>query len=320
MAKLIVIGNAAVDIQVPAHAVPPAGQTSSIARLSMDLGGNATWTAAVAARLGVSTAFSGVLGHDVLGHLIRDQLSKEGVDVTRLQMLVGRDSPSRLVYLHGNGESVVQHAGTNADYNLPPIVLRAPCRVFHLATPELLAGIWPRNAIEIVRQLKVNKRTVSVDLYAEGDNRDAIQQNVKEHRHLLELIDICFTNEAQARSITGRAERESVVRYFHERGVSVVVVKRGRKGAIVSHKGRIEDIPPARVKEADSVGVGASFVAGFLAGYVRGQDPVRCGRLGGTIAAMSLQSKGGLAGTANPVRLKKILDQFEAANKPVSQP
>ena len=313
MAKLIVIGHGCGEVNLPPHEPPPPGEVVTVPGLELAIGGSGVVTAITTARLGISTAFSGVLGDDVLGVLIRDTMSAEGVDVTRLHLLQGRSSPTTLVYNRGNGHrpSFVQHPGTNADYKLPSTVLRAPCKVFHLAAPEFLTGIWPHTAIDIVRKLKVAGRTVSLDTFAMGNGRAEIERNVKEHRHLLDLVDIVFPNEEEARLISGRSEWESMVRYFHERGVQIVAIKRGDKGAVVSWGGRIEEVQVSRVEAVDTRGAGDNFAAGFLAGYLRGLDPLKCTRLACALGMRCVRHQGALTGTRDRKRMQKALTALE---------
>ena len=313
MAKLIVVGSAGADINVPPHDPPPPGQMITVSSLGMQIGGSGFYTAIVASRLGISTAFAGVLGNDVIGQMVREKLRAERVDVTRLSLLPERYSPITLIYNRSRGDpSYVQHPGTNADYKLPPVLPRVPCRMVHLASPEMFGGLWPNGVVEFVRQLKVNQKTVSVDTFAVGKGAE---YNVREHRHLFDLVDIVFTNEHQAKLVSGRSEWESVVRYFLERGVSVVVVKCGPKGAIVASKGRIEKVPPARVKAVDPQGAGDHFVAGFLAGHIRGLDPLASARLGCKLGALCVCYRGVLTGTADAGRLKKVTSVFAASRR-----
>lgn len=315
MSKLIVVGNACVEVHVPPHEPPPPGGSAEVQSIAFRVGGKGVNTAITAARLGATTAYAGVLGGDLAGELVRDTLRGEGVDVSRLRLLPGRTSPTQVVQMNSRREaSIVRAAGTNDDFELESAVLRAPCSLFHISAPELLGGIWPRKAIDLVRQLKVAGRRVSVDVFAEGSGGPrAVERNVREHRHLMELIEMVFLSEEEAALISGRKEKDSAMRYFHERGIGTVVIKCGAKGAIVSVNGWTEEIPAAKSRVVDPAGAGDNFVGGFLAGHIRGLDPVQCGRLGCTLGALCVRHVGPLAGTSDPQRLEKILANLEVA-------
>ena len=309
MPELVVVGNCGVDILVPPHEPPPPGGCTIVDDLRMYSGGSAVNTAIVATRLGVSTAFVGVLGDDFLGQQIRTALTSAGVDTKRLKMIAGRPSPMTIVQTDQSGvERVLQHPGTNADFVMPETAYRVPCDVFHLAAPERLVGIWPHKIVDVVRKLKAGRRTVSIDMFAEASGAGGIKTNVREHRHLLELVDIAFMDENEARLISGRAEQSSVVNYFHERGVKIVVIKRGEKGAFVSWRGGTKALGAPRARVVDTTGAGDSFVAGFLAGHIRGLNPEESTALGCTLGALCVREHGPLAGTADKALLARALE------------
>ncbi len=311
MARLIVVGDIHVEISVPPHEIPSAGGICSVPPITLQVCGSAANTAITAARLGVSTAYSGTAGDDIFGQLIRDRLAEERVDISRLQVLSGRDSPTAVVLEGTRGpRATMVHEGTHADCHLPELIFNAPCRVFHFAAPERMTAIWPRVATEFIRRLKVARRTVSLDPFvaANPSNSKRLKQ---EYQHLLELVDIVFPNEEEARLISGRRELKSVIRYFHERGVAIVVVKRGESGAVVSWEGRVVNARTNGVEVVDSSGAGDNFVAGFLAGHLRGLDPVECARFGCALGTLTVSHKGALAATEDSERLEKIVSGLE---------
>lgn len=307
MARLLVVGNAHVEIGVPPHRPPDPGEATSIDLIDLEVGGEGAHTAIHAARLGVSTSFAGVLGQDTFGLLLRDRLVGERVDVTRLQMLEGRASPVSIATRHVKApSSELRHEGTHADYRLPAITPRVPCGIFHLAAPEVLSGMWPGGMVELARQLKVERRTVTLDPRVEGGGRETLRSIAREHQHLLEFVDIAFPDEREACAISDRREIRSVANYFHERGVTTVVIKRARNGVVVSHQGRIELIPSSPTEPACQRGAGAAFVAAYLAGHLRGLEPLACARLGCRVGALTVRFPSPLSGTAMPEKVEEI--------------
>ncbi len=312
MSKIVVVGSAGMQITVPPHEPPSPGGCRTIGAIDFQVGGSAVTIAITLERLGVATAFTGVLGDDSTGHQVREKLLSESVDVTRLHLLPERTSPTKLIQTDADGEvSCLYHPGTNDGFVIPKGLDRVPCSVVHFCTPELLSGIWPRAIVEILRKLKVARRTVSLDTYASGHSRDDRARNVHEHQYLLEQVDIVFTTVEDAKQISGRAERESMINYFHERGVKIVAVKLDAEAALVSSKGGVQEVHVANPHEVDTSGSSESFTAGYLVGHVRSFDPLRCTRLGCTISGLCARAKGELAGTANRALLEQVTADFE---------
>ncbi|MBN1443463.1 MAG: carbohydrate kinase family protein [Planctomycetes bacterium] len=312
MARLIVAGYCSVEINVPPHDPPPPGGIRTSEAMSVDIGGSAVNTAIIAARLGVSTSLAGMLGDDVFGQMIKERLIQERVDVARLRLVPDVSSPTALVYHHATGQrSTLAHPGTNSEFKLPEQALTAPCMAFHLAAPERLEAVWPARITEIARQLKVARRTVSLDTCVMLRRGMRAKDLVREYRPVLELADIVFVNVEEAMLISGRKEWQSVARYFLERGVQIAVIKRGEKGAVVCWKGGVKKVTTSSVPKIDTYGAGDNFAAAFLAGYVRDLDPVKCTRLACAVATLSVTRRGPLLGSSNRDRVKKTLAEFE---------
>jgi ribokinase len=307
-AELIITGNACVDIFLPPHAPPPPGGISLIPAPVVQTGGNGANTAITAARLGIAAAFAGVLGDDLFGRHVRGHLEEEGVGVYLLAHLPGRISPTTHVINHAGGErSFIHHPGTNADFALPEAAIAVPCRIFHLAAPELLGAFWPEGCLEAARRLKAAGRILSLDTFAAAGDAASDARIEREHRPLLELVDMAFPNEEEARLITGRRDPAAMADRLHDLGVGLVAIKRGERGALLSTGGRKEEVPAEPVEAVDTCGAGDSFAAGFLAGRLRGLDPLASTRLGCALGALCVERRGSLTGTADRQRLEGVL-------------
>jgi 2-dehydro-3-deoxygluconokinase len=314
MSKIIVMGHTGVSITIPPHDEPDAGDYQTIDAVELVAGGSAATTAITLERLGVAVSFVGVLGDDPVGNQIRAKLDAEGVDVSRFQLLADHTSPTTVIQVDGHGRrSFLYHPGTAVERLAPRDLERISCSVVHLSAPELLSGIWPQEVLETVRKLKVARRTVSIDTCVARHGHHDVGRVVKEHRHVLELIDIVFTTPEDGKLISGRAERESMVNYFHEQGVKVVVVKINAEDALVSWQGGLHEVRVANPDVVDPSGSSESCTAGYLAGHVRSLDPLQCTRLGLTISGLCARHEGELAGTANRALVEKVLDEFLSA-------
>ncbi len=72
-----------------------------------------------------------------------------------------------------------------------------------------------------------------------------------------------------------------------------VVTTLGAKGSRIETNGAVYSVEPAPVANAsDPTGAGDAYRGGFLAGYVRGLDPLTCGRMGSIAAAYTVERSG----------------------------
>jgi len=307
--ELIVVGNACVDLFIPKHTPPPPGGLEYIDPLGVELGGNGANTAITAARLGVSTALAGTFGDDIFANHVRACLVQEGVDLSTLEPLEGVCGPTTVVLNDPeSGErSFVHHTGSNAYFRLHESVLERPCEIFHFAAPQLLGNFFPGPCIEFARQLRDAGRRISLDIIeTDLEGLDPVEV----HRPLLEIAEMIFPNESEARYVSGETDLDAMISYFHDLGIPLVVIKRGADGAIVSWEDQREEIGTREVDAIDTCGAGDNFVAGFLAGQLRGLDPISSARLGCALGTMCVEERGSLAASSDGERVAALLDQF----------
>jgi sugar/nucleoside kinase (ribokinase family) len=101
----------------------------------------------------------------------------------------------------------------------------------------------------------------------------------------------------EAREITGRERPEEMAELLQGRGVETVAIKLGAQGCYVKPAGAPGFFSPAfRTEVVDTTGAGDAFVAGFLAGVLRGRDPAACARLACAVAALNIRKVGATAG------------------------
>jgi sugar/nucleoside kinase (ribokinase family) len=72
----------------------------------------------------------------------------------------------------------------------------------------------------------------------------------------------------------------------------VIVVKRGKRGAVVFAGGHVYSAPAIAVLQAEATGAGDAFCAGFMAGWIRDKPLAACAVLGNKTAREALDSPG----------------------------
>jgi 2-dehydro-3-deoxygluconokinase len=105
---------------------------------------------------------------------------------------------------------------------------------------------------------------------------------------LLAEVDIVLGTDEELLALSGRPTLDDALAMIAAHGPSVVVAKRGPRGAVALAGGKRSDhpgfVPPAVV---DEVGAGDGFAAGFVSAYLRGapvEEALRHGNLVGAAA------------------------------------
>ena len=87
MSRVVVCGSLNMDVVVESMRRPHAGETLLGAKVSFLPGGKGLNQAVAAARLGVSTAMLGTIGHDAFGNTLRGFLADNDVDSSGVRAL-----------------------------------------------------------------------------------------------------------------------------------------------------------------------------------------------------------------------------------------
>ena len=240
-------------------------------------GGSAANTMSGLARLSVEAGFLSKIGKEEVGEFFKKQM----LDTHVKPQLLTTDTPSgRVIALvTPDGERTFATCLGAAAEMCPDDI-----------TPELFDG-WdilyvegylvanPKMLKKAIETAKAKGLTIAIDLAS---------YNVVEESHdfLMELVnnyvDIVFANEKEAFALTGMAP-EAALHFIAER-CQIAVVKVGAKGAFVQKGQEVVTIPPMQADVVDTTGAGDMWAAGFLAGWVKGEDLQRCGMMGAIVA------------------------------------
>jgi len=77
-----------------------------------------------------------------------------------------------------------------------------------------------------------------------------------------------------------------------ERGPTVLVIKRGARGAVVHEGGRATEVAPFPVEVVNVLGAGDAFASGLLYGFLHGWDWARSARMGNACGAIVVTRQG----------------------------
>jgi sugar/nucleoside kinase (ribokinase family) len=123
------------------------------------------------------------------------------------------------------------------------------------------------------------------------------------------LIDIMIGSKEFPRRVTGiKDHREALVELKNRYGCALVGMTIGANGAVLYHEGRFIESPGFEAPGGcrDTTGAGDAFHAGFLYGFLTGEDLETSLKLGNAVAAIKCSALG--ARTALPT--KSELDKF----------
>src|SRR5690554_293080 len=122
MGKIVVIGSINMDYTALVHKLPVVGETLLAHNFKMSGGGKGANQAMAAAIFSDSVKMIGMVGDDIAGHALYEQMQKKGVDVSCVEFC---DTPTgnALIYVDDNGRNtIVVYPGAN--HQLTPAIIR----------------------------------------------------------------------------------------------------------------------------------------------------------------------------------------------------
>ena len=282
----------------PIDGVPPKGRLKLFDRMELHIGGCAANSGIALAKLGVGTSVVGKIGGDAFGRFITETLERSGVDASGVVVdaeastsftfiMVGSDGQRRFVHTMGANATLCED-----DVNMD---LVRQAKILHVAGTMVMPTFDGEQTAHVLQQARAAGVRTSMDTVF----NDRLEDYLPVIGPCLPHLDMFLPSIEEAERVAGTSEPGEIVRRLHDRGCGVVVVKLGEEGSYVFGNGEEALVPPYRVRVVDTSGAGDCFVAGFLAGQLRGWPLVESARFGNAVAAHCIQALGCTAGVAD---------------------
>ncbi|MCZ7644463.1 MAG: carbohydrate kinase family protein [Planctomycetota bacterium] len=283
---------------------PREGSMLLFDRVEQHIGGCPANTALGLARLGIRTGLVAKVADDGPGAFVKETMRRHGVDIRGFVTAKDpRESTSfSFIMVPSSGDRRIYHTlgcnGTFAPADVATRLFKGPKWVAFEGL-SLMPRLFGRNLAKLLKAArKAGARTAGdTALNSKLADWGPVFEGCWEH------FDVFFPSEEEAHRITGPRKPREVCRWFRERGVKIAGVKLGAKGCALETDDGYVELPAYKVKCVDTLGAGDAFMAGFLAGMLKGLHPVEAARLGNATSAHCVQALGATTGIP---RLEKV--------------
>jgi sugar/nucleoside kinase (ribokinase family) len=256
--------------------------------LSLTLGSSSAIFTHNLALFGNKVGFSSSIGSDPLGEICLQRLGESGADLGGIRRFRGRLSGLTVILPCGTQRYILTYPGTIFEMSYDDLdlsyVLNA--RHFHLSSFYLHRALRPRIE-DLFREAKNARLTTSLDT-----NDDPEDLWASDLLRVLKHVDVFLPNEREACRIARTVDLARAADILAEK-VPLLVIKRGKEGAI-ARRGKERFVSaPLQVAMVDSIGAGDSFDAGFIHQFIRGAGIEDCLKFGNLAGALSTTRAGG---------------------------
>ena len=293
---VVVAGLAVTDIigrPVDLKNLPRRGALKLIDSITLTTGGNVSNVGIDLAKLGFSVGAITRVGDDSLGRYVTQHYRTFGIDIEGVTVDAKAQTSATMVSVDKTGERTFLHTrGCMKNFRAEDVL----SRLSFLQSARILAvgylGLLPETEKEFERLFRTLKEKTSLKILL--DSAASPRVTSRALRGFLPYVDFFIPSYEEAVLITGCRTPESIVEFLRRAGAPHVVgVKLGARGCYISDGRRAEYVKGRTVKRVvDATGAGDAFIAGFIAGILKGMDACESARVANAVAASCVSAVG----------------------------
>jgi sugar/nucleoside kinase (ribokinase family) len=262
----------------------------------VSLGGSAANFATQATKIGVKTTLISCVGDDAYGELVIKELSKVGVDTSKILVLEKHDTG---IFFHARDpqDDTIVVAKPGANKFLEKRVIEddniAEAKGIHVA------GSFPRMIDRASEITSSNGMVLSLDPGRAAQRLD--------FNKILRQTDLLFLNVSELKEYFNLEPTEKALRNFAKSFPGIVIVKMGEKGAVATDGFEYCSSQVFEVAVKDTLGAGDSFAAGFITAWTRSEKIPQALNFANAAAALTIKQEGAQQGQPSLDEISKLL-------------
>lgn len=266
-----------------------------------------------AAQCGSRCLIISAVGNDGFGRMNVQRLKRDGVDVSKIQVLEGQTTGVAFVTYHQDGErDFIYHISNAACGSIDEKDVHENdfkgCKFFHVMGSSIYNQSTYRAIVKGMDLAKKNGGKISFD---PNVRKEIVNDDEKREILIKMLFDshIILLGEKELFYLLGTDQEEKNVELLLKCGVEMIVVKRGKRGATLYTQENTLNVKAYPVVEVDPTGAGDCFGGTFISCLNQGWHPMVAVRLASLAGAMAVTKKGPMEGNTPLEKLKKLYEQ-----------
>ncbi len=256
--KILCIGHAAYDITIPVDGFPKENTKNRVSNRVECGGGPASNAAYLLAKWGIETYFAGVVGKDLYGDRIKEELSNIGVNIKYLEqnsdyettssfILANSDNGSRTIFTY-RPSSIHMH---DIDIDFEPDII-------------LLDGQEPKISEDLIFKYKN-----AISVIDAGRPKEEIIKLAGFVNYLICSKEFAETVSEKKVNYNDLSTVADVYNTLKEKFNNNIIITLEDRGCVYQDGNIIKVMPSIKVKAVDSTGAGDIFHGAFVYGLAK---------------------------------------------------
>lgn len=315
MAQVVCVGDLLIDF-VPTETGTGLADAPAFVKAP---GGAAANVAVGLARLGVASAFVGMVGDEPFGHFLADTLAKAGVDVAPLRFTTKARTALAFVSLRADGErEFMFYRHPSADMMFTPgevdTAAIAAAEALHFDSISLASenpracSLFAAEQAQSAGHLITYDVNLRLPLWPDAESARAGILTGMAKAQVVKLSD------DELEFMTGSRDPSAVRQLWHD-GLKLVTLSRGSAGSTWFTAQDRRDVPTFKVTAVDTTGAGDGFMAGLIAGVLTEPDAVadpnrldRICRFANAVGALTTLERGAIPALPTRAAVERFLE------------
>jgi sugar/nucleoside kinase (ribokinase family) len=300
MFDLYCLGGASIDLILEAPRLPKEGEKFIVRQIGQMAGGFIANTACGAAKLGLHTAWGGMVGDDDFGQILIDDFKNFGVEINDILIEKEFSTDYTVILLSPSGERTILII-----HNLPvPVQLTQQMKQNLQNTRIGYTVFYEKNWFkEVANLLHSGNGKIAVDMEV---NTLTNQDNLKA---MLADTDILFSNEEGLCLVAGNSDLNENINKIFTMGPELVILNMGSNGAKAFTPTEQFTTGIFKVPVKDTTGAGDCFHAAFLYGLISNWSIQKSLTFAGAASARLIQKVGARNGLPTEAEVQNFLKE-----------
>ena len=262
-------------------------------------GGDTLNTLVAASRLGSKTGFITKIGNDAFQDYLLDSWQAENIDTSYVKLVEGYNS----LYFVSKGTDRNKEftyyrkksaASTISIDDVPEEYIGRSSIIYSTGITQSLSDS-ARNSVKKAFEVAKEKQTIVAydpnyreKLWSLDEAKEALEE-------VIDYLDIILLNDKfDAEKLLEISSSNQIIKYFWDRGVSTVCIKKRENGSTIGYNGEINHLSSCVANVIDATGAGDAYNGGFLHSIVQGYTPFEAAKLASIVASIQVQGLGAI--------------------------